>query len=187
MNENHIHKNGNIPLFVYGTLRSDRAFGDDVKVFGPEIKDGKCNGNLHWNLYINKQNKEEVTVALDPTGKQRVSGQLFYFKKNDIDVVYAKFDELEFNFSNLHISGRLKEKDRVYLRTSIKCTDHNGQIIDAYAYIYYARKIPISCLPLVKNSLILDHNTEYPEKPISVRTFRSKFEILKKKYIIPAL
>lgn len=124
-----------LPLFVYGTLRSDRKYSGDAQQYNPKICRAHSYGKLHYVDYTDYKGKLDVTVAFDPEGAQKVLGQLFSFKDSEVNQVLALFDEKEFNFHNLSDNNNEKRK-RVYIRTVISCTTEHGESVLAWAYIY---------------------------------------------------
>lgn len=171
-----------LPLFVYGTLRNDRKYSTDVKRYNPGIKTAYCYGNLYYNDFIDENNERCVTVALDPSGAQRVKGQLFTFNTNNYYHMLAEFDDKEFNFCNLSKSGNENIRNRMYLRSVVNCITQNGIIVQAYSYIYVSRIYPLTCHPPVNEDMSFDVTVEYPENPPSHSDYSEKFNQLSLRY-----
>jgi gamma-glutamylcyclotransferase (GGCT)/AIG2-like uncharacterized protein YtfP len=171
-----------LPLFVYGTLRNDRKYSADVKRYNPEIKPAYCYGNLYYNDFIDEAGSNCVTVALDPSGAQRVKGQLFTFNSNNYYQMLSEFDDKEFNFCNLSKTGNEDIKNRMYLRSVVNCITQTGVIVQAYSYIYVSKIYPLNCHPPVKEDMSFDVEVEYPQNPLTHNEYLEKFDELSRKF-----
>lgn len=171
-----------LPLFVYGTLRNDRKYCDDIRRYNPRIETAYCYGNLYYNDFIDAQGEPCVTVALDCHGVQRVKGQLFSFDARNYYEMLAEFDDKEFNFCDLTPAGRHKTKDRVYIRSVIDCITERGKIVQAYSYIYVSKAYPLQYHPPVNDDLSFDVPVEYPALPPSHAEYRRRLEELARRY-----
>lgn len=135
----------NIPLFVYGTLRSDRKYSSDVAQFCPKPLKAYAFGKLFYIDFKDEEANKCVTVALDPVGSQRIRGELLDFRESELNHALALFDEKEFNFYDLSADKNLK-RERVFIRTLISCHNEQGETILAWSYINVAKDIRPSLL-----------------------------------------
>ena len=127
-----------LPLFAYGTLKRGEKYYGTFERFKPKTVDEAFTlGKLYYVPYIEKivDNKKSlaVTVALEPEGCQRISGQLLTFEDSVADRALAESDDKEFNF---HDQSTREKKDRVFIRTVITCYSRSGEAVLAWAYIY---------------------------------------------------
>lgn len=122
-----------IPLFVYGTLRSD---GLNARLLVPHIKRkglALAQGRLDRVDYINSDGETAHTVTYCPQGRSWVEGELITLTPTDQLALWAELDLLELNFD---IQNQAPERARYhFVRQLIQVIPDAGQPCLAWAYI----------------------------------------------------
>ena len=161
-----------LPLFVYGTLKKGGKYDAVLTEFACENTKAFTFGTLYHVPYIDEENNPCITVALDPVGVQRVSGELLTFDDCAANNALAVSDDKEFNFSDL---STREKKDRVFIRTIITCYSPVGEAFLAWAYIYVSRTHKPSVLVNVDSSF--GAFVEY--RAIGYREYATRLQSLK--------
>lgn len=87
-----------IPLFVYGTLRSDGPNAQLVKPYVTVCRRAEARGSLHYVDYLDDQGEPARTVTYSPEGDSRIEGELLTLAPQHNLIVLAQLDRKELNF-----------------------------------------------------------------------------------------
>lgn len=161
-----------IPLFVYGTLRSDRCNARDLASFSPSVLKGLASGTLHYVDYVDDHGSRRVTVALNPSepSASPVAGELVEFDEEDELHALAALDQRELSFQNGGIAAN--DRDYVYIRSLIKVIAETGEEVLAWTYVMVSKHFK----PHVKVPANSDGIVEYEE--ITAEQYDSMLEQL---------
>lgn len=122
-----------IPLFVYGTLRSD---GLNARLLVPHIKRKElalAQGRLDRVDYINSEGETAHTVTYCPQGRSWVEGELITLTPTNQLAIWAELDLLELNFD---IQNQAPNRARYhFVRQLIRVIPDTGHPCVAWAYI----------------------------------------------------
>lgn len=124
------------PLFVYGTLRSDRRNAHLIAPYALQLSRATTRGALHYVDYHDGQAGRQVTVALDLDGQLSVAGELVHLDPSTALHTLAELDVRELAFDDAGLQA--EQRRYVYLRTLIECHDHSGPVL-AWAYVLVPR------------------------------------------------
>lgn len=132
---NHIR----LPLFVYGTLRSDRSNAHAISGYSKSVTRACARGVLHYVDYLGDDGRRRVTVALDPTaqGSHPVLGELVEFEDEAHLHALAELDHKELFFQDPHLSSR--NRQYVYIRSIIRVDSHAGDSVWAWTYVMVSK------------------------------------------------
>lgn len=131
------------PLFVYGTLRSDRANGHLIASQARQVSRATTRGGLHYVDYHDDQATRQITVALDLSGHQKVAGELVELEPATAFQTLADLDVRELAFDDAAIQA--EQRRYVYLRTLIECHSGSGSVL-AWAYVLVQRSADLGQL-----------------------------------------
>lgn len=128
-----------LPLFVYGTLRSDRCNAKELAPYSPSIERGFASGTLHYVDYVDDDGSRRVTVALDPSDASTspVAGELVAFDGPNELHALAALDQRELAFQNEELSAG--DRDYVYIRSLIKVLTEAGEEVIAWTYVMVSK------------------------------------------------
>lgn len=124
------------PLFVYGTLRSDRCNAHLIAPFARQVSRAATRGGLHYVDYHDDLAERQVTVALDLDGHLDVLGELVHLDPATALQTLADLDMRELAFDGAALKA--EQRRYVYLRTLIECRDSSGSVL-AWAYVLVQR------------------------------------------------
>lgn len=87
-----------IPIFVYGTLRSDGPNAHLIKPYTTVCRRAEVRGALHYVDYVDDQDAPGRTVTYSPEGDSRVEGELLTWAPHCSLSTLAQLDSKELNF-----------------------------------------------------------------------------------------
>lgn len=122
-----------IPIFVYGTLRSD---GPNAHLIAPDATDwqrAEAWGSLHYVDYVDEKGARARTVTYSPKGPSRIEGDLLTLAPHRSLSTLARLDRKELNFGLVMQRGH--EASCVFVRQLILVTPDGGPSVMAWTYV----------------------------------------------------
>lgn len=133
----------NLPLFVYGTLRSDRANAHVVRPYRPRIRRAHMTGTLFYVEYV-EDGLRQVTVDLAMHGQQQIKGELLEFDDDQLLHALADLDQRELSFEDSALPT--DKRHYVYVRTIGRYVTPSGEEGLAWVYVLVSKTYQPSVL-----------------------------------------
>jgi len=122
-----------IPLFAYGTLRSDRPNAHLTQPYIQACRRAEVSGSLHYVDYVDENGVLARTVTYSPEGRSKIEGELQTLAAPHRLSALAQLDRKELNFGRAGPARR--QATCVFVRQLILVTPHDEPPLLAWTYV----------------------------------------------------